>query len=136
MPMRIGQELPRHDARAEQATDGQSQEAVKVRSRQALKPRLERRVIHTFDSENSRSRLTSKAPCKLADSSTDSLAHSPTHLAARRAHRWAAGAAGCASLDEWQRQAIFDPRNGSQRWFSEPLPGTEQFDVALANGHN
>jgi fermentation-respiration switch protein FrsA (DUF1100 family) len=46
-----------------------------------------------------------------------------------------AGAAGCASLDEWQRQAIFDPRNGSQRWFSEPLPGTEQFDVTLANGH-
>ncbi len=46
-----------------------------------------------------------------------------------------AGAAGCASLDEWQRQAIFDPRNGSQRWFSEPLAGTEQFDVALANGH-
>jgi len=46
-----------------------------------------------------------------------------------------AGAAGCASLDEWQRQAIFDPRNGSQRWFSDPLPGTEQFDVTLANGH-
>jgi dipeptidyl aminopeptidase/acylaminoacyl peptidase len=46
-----------------------------------------------------------------------------------------AGAAGCASLDEWQRQAIFDPRNGNQRWFSEPLPGTEQFDVKLANGH-
>lgn len=46
-----------------------------------------------------------------------------------------AGAAGCASLDEWQRQAIFDPRNGNQRWFSDPLPGTEQFDVKLANGH-
>ena len=45
------------------------------------------------------------------------------------------GAVGCASLDEWQRQAIFDPRNGSQRWFSEPLPGTEEFDVKLANGH-
>jgi len=45
------------------------------------------------------------------------------------------GAAGCASLDEWQRQAIFDPRNGNQRWFSEPLPGTEEFDVKLANGH-
>ena len=45
------------------------------------------------------------------------------------------GAVGCASLDEWQRQAIFDPRNGNQRWFSEPLPGTEQFDVKLANGH-
>ena len=46
-----------------------------------------------------------------------------------------AGAAGCGSLDEWQRQAIFDPRNGNQRWFSDPLPGTEQFDVKLANGH-
>lgn len=45
------------------------------------------------------------------------------------------GAVGCASLDEWQRQAIFDPRNGNQRWFSEPLPGTEEFDVKLANGH-
>ena len=42
---------------------------------------------------------------------------------------------GCGSLDEWQRQAIFDPRNGNQRWFSDPLPGTEQFDVKLANGH-
>ena len=46
-----------------------------------------------------------------------------------------AGAVGCGSLDEWQRQAIFDPRNGNQRWFSDPLPGTEQFDVKLANGH-
>ncbi len=46
-----------------------------------------------------------------------------------------AGAAGCASLDEWQRQAIFDPRNGTQRWFSEPLPGTEAYDIELANGH-
>ena len=46
-----------------------------------------------------------------------------------------ASAAGCGSLDEWQRQAIFDPRNGNQRWFSDPLPGTEQFDVTLANGH-
>ena len=46
-----------------------------------------------------------------------------------------AGAVGCGSLDEWQRQAIFDPRNGNQRWFSDPLPGTEQFDVTLANGH-
>ncbi|MGH6610565.1 MAG: alpha/beta hydrolase, partial [Burkholderiaceae bacterium] len=46
------------------------------------------------------------------------------------------GAAGCASLDEWQRQAIFNPQNGNQRWFSEPLPGTEQYDVALPNGHS
>ena len=46
------------------------------------------------------------------------------------------GVAGCASLDEWQRQAIFNPQNGSQRWFSDPLPGTEQYDVTLANGHS
>ena len=46
------------------------------------------------------------------------------------------GAAGCASLDEWQRQTIFNPQNGSPRWFSEPLPGTEQFDITLANGHS
>jgi alpha-beta hydrolase superfamily lysophospholipase len=45
------------------------------------------------------------------------------------------GAAGCASLDEWQRHAIFNPQNGSQRWFSDPLPGTEQYDVAVGNGH-
>ncbi len=46
------------------------------------------------------------------------------------------GALGCASLDEWQRQAIFDPRNGSQRWFSEPLPGTEEYQVKLTNGQH
>jgi alpha-beta hydrolase superfamily lysophospholipase len=45
------------------------------------------------------------------------------------------GAVGCASLDEWQRQAIFNPAKGNQRWFSDPLPGTEQYDVDLANGH-
>lgn len=45
------------------------------------------------------------------------------------------GAAGCASLDEWQRHAIFNPQNGNQRWFSDPLPGTEQYDVAVGNGH-
>jgi alpha-beta hydrolase superfamily lysophospholipase len=44
-------------------------------------------------------------------------------------------AVGCASLDEWQRQAIFNPVRDNPRWFSEPLPGTEQYDVALANGH-
>lgn len=43
-------------------------------------------------------------------------------------------AAGCASLDEWQRQAIFNPIKDSPRWFSEPLPGTEEYDVKLANG--
>lgn len=42
--------------------------------------------------------------------------------------------AGCASLDEWQRQAIFNPARDNPRWFSEPLAGTEAFDLALPNG--
>jgi alpha-beta hydrolase superfamily lysophospholipase len=42
--------------------------------------------------------------------------------------------AGCASLDEWQRQAIFNPARDSARWYSEPLAGTEEYDVRLANG--
>jgi alpha-beta hydrolase superfamily lysophospholipase len=42
--------------------------------------------------------------------------------------------AGCASLDEWQRQAIFNPARDNPRWFAEPLPGTEEYDVRLANG--
>jgi alpha-beta hydrolase superfamily lysophospholipase len=42
--------------------------------------------------------------------------------------------AGCASLDEWQRQAIFNPARDNPRWFSEPLPGTEEYDVFLPNG--
>jgi hypothetical protein len=41
---------------------------------------------------------------------------------------------GCASLDEWQRQAIFNPARDNPRWFSEPLAGTEEFDRALPNG--
>jgi alpha-beta hydrolase superfamily lysophospholipase len=45
------------------------------------------------------------------------------------------GVIGCASLDEWQRQAIFNPAKGNPRWFSDPLPGTEQYDVSLENGH-
>jgi len=44
------------------------------------------------------------------------------------------GFAGCASLDEWQRQAIFNPARDNPRWFSEPLAGTEEFDRALPNG--
>ncbi len=44
------------------------------------------------------------------------------------------GAAGCSSLDEWQRQAIFNPIKDSPRWSSEPLAGTEQYDVRMANG--
>ena len=45
------------------------------------------------------------------------------------------GAVGCSSLDEWQRQAIFNPIKDSPRWFSEPLAGTEEYVVNLANGH-
>lgn len=44
------------------------------------------------------------------------------------------GFAGCASLDEWQRQAIFNPARDNPRWFSEPLAGTEAFDVVLPGG--
>jgi alpha-beta hydrolase superfamily lysophospholipase len=43
--------------------------------------------------------------------------------------------AGCASLDEWQRQAIFNPARDNPRWFSEPIGGTEEYDLALPNGH-
>ena len=43
--------------------------------------------------------------------------------------------AGCASLDEWQRQAIFNPARDNPRWFSEPIAGTEEYDVELPNGH-
>ncbi|HQR57103.1 MAG TPA: alpha/beta fold hydrolase [Burkholderiaceae bacterium] len=42
--------------------------------------------------------------------------------------------AGCTSLDEWQRQAIFNPARDNPRWFAEPLDGTEEYDVRLANG--
>jgi alpha-beta hydrolase superfamily lysophospholipase len=42
--------------------------------------------------------------------------------------------AGCTSIDEWQRQAIFNPARDNPRWFSEPPGGTEEYDVALANG--
>lgn len=38
-------------------------------------------------------------------------------------------AAGCASLGEWERQAIFSPAKGEQRWHREPLAGTEIFDL-------
>jgi len=43
-------------------------------------------------------------------------------------------AGGCASVDEWQRKTIFSPIKGEQRWHREPLPGTEQFDLAVAPG--
>jgi uncharacterized protein len=42
--------------------------------------------------------------------------------------------AGCSSLDEWQRQAIFNPARDNPRWFSEPLAQTEEFDRGLPNG--
>jgi uncharacterized protein len=42
--------------------------------------------------------------------------------------------AGCSSLDEWQRQAIFNPARDNPRWFAEPLDGTEEYDVRLSNG--
>lgn len=44
-----------------------------------------------------------------------------------------ASAVGCTSLDEWQRQAIFSPMRDSPRWSSDPLPGTEQYDVTVEN---
>jgi uncharacterized protein len=42
--------------------------------------------------------------------------------------------AGCSTLDEWQRQAIFNPARDNPRWFTEPLAGTEEYDVRLASG--
>jgi len=56
-------------------------------------------------------------------------------LAAASAALLALGAvAGCTSLDEWQRQAIFNPARDNPRWFNEPMDGTEAYDVQLANG--
>lgn len=45
----------------------------------------------------------------------------------------AAGLGGCASLDEWQRQKIFSPMKGEQRWHREPLAGTEQYDLPVGD---
>ena len=42
--------------------------------------------------------------------------------------------AGCSSLDEWQRQAIFNPARDNPRWFSEPVSGTQEFDRTQPNG--
>lgn len=56
-------------------------------------------------------------------------------LAAASAALLALGAtAGCTSLDEWQRQAIFNPARDSPRWFNEPMDGTQAYDVPLADG--
>jgi alpha-beta hydrolase superfamily lysophospholipase len=41
---------------------------------------------------------------------------------------------GCSSLDEWQRQTIFNPARDNPRWYSEPIAGTEEFDAVLPNG--
>ncbi len=48
----------------------------------------------------------------------------------------ALAASGCASLDEWQRQTIFNPARDNPRWFSPPLPGTEEYDIAVAGGES
>lgn len=42
---------------------------------------------------------------------------------------------GCATLDGWQRQTIFQVGHAQTRWYSEAPPGTERFDLVLANGH-
>lgn len=48
----------------------------------------------------------------------------------------ALAATGCVSLDEWQRKTIFSPARDNPRWFSAPLPGTEEYDVALPGGES
>lgn len=45
-----------------------------------------------------------------------------------------AGVTACTQLDSWQRQAIFAPEHGDQRWFREPPAGTEVFDLTPAPG--
>jgi alpha-beta hydrolase superfamily lysophospholipase len=42
---------------------------------------------------------------------------------------------GCATLDSWQRQAIFQVGHAQTRWYNEAPEGTERFDLVLANGH-
>lgn len=46
----------------------------------------------------------------------------------------AGGIAGCASLDAWQRQAIFNPATEAPRWAAEPPAGTEDLFIALPGG--
>jgi alpha-beta hydrolase superfamily lysophospholipase len=43
-------------------------------------------------------------------------------------------AAGCSTLDTYQRQAIFNPARESPRWFAEPLAGTEEYFLEVAGG--
>ena len=45
-----------------------------------------------------------------------------------------AAVSGCSSLDTWQREKIFAPARTDGSWYREPLAGTEQFDIALADG--
>jgi alpha-beta hydrolase superfamily lysophospholipase len=45
-------------------------------------------------------------------------------------------ATGCASLDEWQRQTIFNPARDNPRWFSPALPGTDEYDIAITGGES
>lgn len=40
---------------------------------------------------------------------------------------------GCASLDHWQRNAIFSPAKGEQRWHRDPLAGTQEFDLPVGD---
>ncbi|MBF6615789.1 alpha/beta hydrolase [Pollutimonas thiosulfatoxidans] len=44
------------------------------------------------------------------------------------------GIVSCTQLDAWQRQAIFSPEADQSRWWREPLPGTEVFDLTLDDG--
>lgn len=43
------------------------------------------------------------------------------------------GVAGCNTFDAWQRKTIFSVATDA-RWYQEPMQGTEEFDIALANG--
>lgn len=43
-----------------------------------------------------------------------------------------AGASGYVALDRWQRATIFSVELGESRWWREPAPGTEIFDIKLA----
>lgn len=57
-----------------------------------------------------------------------------------RPRRWIAaavvavmGVTGCNTFDAWQRKTIFSVATDG-RWHQEPTRGTEEFDIALANG--
>jgi pimeloyl-ACP methyl ester carboxylesterase len=45
-----------------------------------------------------------------------------------------ASAGGCATLDTWQRETIFQVGQAQTRWYSEAPEGTERFDIVLPNG--